>query len=41
MLTPAVANEQSKVNSDLEARLEQTEGAHAEAMRQLSDMHHS
>ncbi|GMK57249.1 hypothetical protein CspeluHIS016_0400830 [Cutaneotrichosporon spelunceum] len=36
-----INTEQSKMNAELQQKLSQTEGARAEAMRQLSDMHHS
>jgi hypothetical protein len=36
-----VASEQSKANTELEQKLQNTENARAEAMRQLSDMHQS
>jgi chromosome segregation ATPase len=34
-------SEREQQNADLQDKLAQTEGARAEAMRQLSDMHHS
>ncbi|WVN89327.1 uncharacterized protein L203_104549 [Cryptococcus depauperatus CBS 7841] len=37
----SIATEQTKTNLELEEKLKATEGARAEAMRQLSDMHHS
>lgn len=37
----SIANEQTQVNLELEEKLENTETARAEAMRQLSDMHQS
>ena len=36
-----MAAEQTKARTDLESKLQATEDARAEAMRQLSDMHHS
>ncbi|KLT44188.1 hypothetical protein CC85DRAFT_257235, partial [Cutaneotrichosporon oleaginosum] len=36
-----INTEQTKLNAELQEKLSQTEGARAEAMRQLSDMHHS
>lgn len=36
-----MAAEQTKARTDLETKLQATEDARAEAMRQLSDMHHS
>ncbi|BEI89114.1 uncharacterized protein CcaverHIS019_0204760 [Cutaneotrichosporon cavernicola] len=36
-----INTEQTKINAELQEKLGQTEGARAEAMRQLSDMHHS